>query len=367
MQIKLGEILIRAGIISATELDEALKSQIIFGGRLGTNLIEMGCIEEERLARVLSEKLRVPFADPAALLAIPAEVIALIPQEVARKHEVVPLQHDGRRLTLVMADPSDLPAIDELAFLTGHVISPMVAPEVWLYRALGKYYGIKREVRALPVAKELGGRKARSQRPRTVDQPGPRPDVVDFSAIPGDEFLLLGVSLPPASPEEEAARPTVDSLSRKLADARDRDEIAAALVDYAGREFGRAALLLVLRDSLCGWEAVNGATRIAAFTELRIALDEPSVFAPLVAGGALSLGEMPETPANRRLAEAFGGDPFRTLLLVPLVINRRTVAILSVEGEPQALGARVGQLQMVVRKAVMALEILILRNKILMT
>lgn len=367
MEIKLGEMLRRAGIITTAELDEALKSQIIFGGRLGTNLIEMGCIEEEHLARVLSEKLHVPFAEPGALLAIPAAVITLIPHEVAKKHQVVPLRVDGHRLTLAMADPSDLSLIDELAFLTGLVISPTVAPEVWLYRALEKYYGIRRDVRALPVAKELGGRRVRFQHPGFANEPGPRKDVVDFSAIPGDgDFPLLGAQ-PAGARDETVASYTVDSLSRQLAGAEDRNAIAVALVDYAAQQFGRAALLLVLRDVLAGWEAVNGQTRVAAFHELRIALDEPSVFTRGVTGRSPYLGEIPETPANRRFAAALGGNPLRTVLILPLVINRRAVAILCVEGESAALGSGVGQLQNIVRKAVMAFEVLILRNKILMT
>ncbi|MGE4344930.1 MAG: hypothetical protein AB7F20_11740, partial [Geoalkalibacter sp.] len=61
MAIKLGTMLVQEGVISLQQLDEALKYQTIFGGRLGTNLIEMGLAEEEDIARVLSEKLRVPF------------------------------------------------------------------------------------------------------------------------------------------------------------------------------------------------------------------------------------------------------------------------------------------------------------------
>lgn len=372
MPIKLGEMLVKAGLVKAAALDDALKSQVIFGGRLGTNLIEMGRLGEEDLARVLSEKLRVPYVDPRELMNVSTNFIDLIPAELAEKYQVVPLRLEGRRLSIAMADPSDLPAIDDIAFRTGYVIRPMVTPEIRLFAALEKYYGIRREVRYLPVSRELGGRRqGRSYGSRTQpDDAGVAPrEVVDFSTIPGDEagYFPWGEEAEQQARAEAVERCTVDTLSRRLAEARDRDSVAAALVEWAGEQFERAALFVVMRDAVSGWEAVAGGKRIERFSELRIGLAEPSVFQSVASEKGIFMGSLPETPANRRLAAALGGGELRGLILVPMIMNKRVVTILGAAGAPDRLGALLGDLRAVARKGVMAFEILILKNKILMT
>lgn len=370
MPIKLGEMLVKAGLVKPAALDEALKSQVIFGGRLGTNLIEMGCLGEEALARVLSEKLRVPYVDPQELMSVPPKTVELITAELAEKYQVVPLRLEGRRLSIAMADPSDLPATDEIAFRTGYVIQPMVTPEIRLFAALEKYYGIKREVRFLPVSKELGGRRLHAYQPNRPAEMSAAPrEVVDFSTIPGSEadYFLWGEEAGQVARAEAVGRCTVDSLSRELAEARDRDAVAAALVGWAGEHSERAALLVVMRDAVSGWMAVAGGARLERFAELRVGLAEPSVFQAAVRDRGVFLGPVPETPANRRLVAALGGGEPRGLLLVPMVMNRRVVTILCAAGTPDRLGALLGDLQVVARKGIMAFEILILKNKILMT
>lgn len=368
MPIRLGEMLIKSGMITHAQLDEALKGQVIFGGRLGTNLIEMGVIGEEELARVLSEKLRVPCADPDELMAVPDHLLTLVPRDMVERHKIVPLGVDGRRLRLVMADPSDLPAIDEIAFRTGFVIVPMVAPEIRLFMALEKYYGIRREVRALPVSETLGGRRVCTYGPtRPAEQPMPR-DVVDFSTLPGDgEYLPWEGGDTAGNRIEAAERYTIDTLSRTLADCRERDAVADALVDCAGRLFGRAGLLLVMRDVAAGWEAAADPGRLREFGQLRISLQEASQVRTVVEGRSVYLGPPGLSPADRRLAEALGGAGAPGLLLVPMVMGRRVVTILCAAGEIASLGARLSEAQTIARKGVLAFEILILRGKILMT
>ncbi|MEJ2700199.1 MAG: hypothetical protein P8Z70_11145, partial [Desulfuromonadales bacterium] len=154
MALKLGEMLIREGLLTSAQLEEALKYQVIFGGKLGTNLIEMGLVEENALARVLSRKLGVPCAEESELMKIPSEVIKLIPKDIAAKYKVIPLRLENRRLTLVMADPDDLKAIDEIAFRTGFLVRPALTPEVRLVLALEKYYEIPRGIRYINAAKK---------------------------------------------------------------------------------------------------------------------------------------------------------------------------------------------------------------------
>ncbi|RNC68150.1 MAG: general secretion pathway protein GspE [Desulfuromonadales bacterium] len=369
MAVKLGEMLVKAGMITPAQLDEALKSQVIFGGRLGTNLIEMACIDEDGLAQVLSEKLRVPRVDPDELMNISPDLIALVPRDMVEQYKVIPLRLEGRRLFLVMADPSDLSAMDEIAFRTGLVILPMVAPELRLILAMEKYYDIRREMRFIPVSKELGGRRACSYRSKPADVLLAPRDVVDFAAIPGeaDELVPWNEDAEPEARIAAAERYTIDALSQELADVRDRDAVATALVRFVGQEFDRAALLMVMNDCVTGWEGITGGEKIVRFPELRIGHDEPSAVQTVIRNKSVYLGTVVATPANERLIAALGGGEIEGLLLVPMQMNRRVVTILCAAGPLARLGARMGEFQKLAHKGVLAFEVLILKNKILMT
>ncbi len=155
--LKLGELLVQEKVITPHQLEEALKYQVIFGGKLGTNLIELDFVREDDIAKTLSKMLRVPLVSGEELNDIPQDVIDLIPRDMAEQYQAIPLQLDNRKLTLVMANPADLKAIDEIAFRTGFIVRPAVAPEVRLILALENHYHIPREIRYVQVSKKVEG------------------------------------------------------------------------------------------------------------------------------------------------------------------------------------------------------------------
>jgi type IV pilus assembly protein PilB len=125
---KLGELLIDAGLIDDFQLQTALSHQRNWGGRLGSVLIELEFVREEDVARVIAEKLRIPYAnlfEPE----IPDTILRLIKQEVAKKYVVVPVKKDGSGVAVAMSDPLDINVIDELRFITGLNIKPCLALE----------------------------------------------------------------------------------------------------------------------------------------------------------------------------------------------------------------------------------------------
>lgn len=158
--MRLGEMLVKAGKITAAQLDETLKGQAIFGGRFGTNLVEMGYLDELELAEFLSQKTGIRHATPDQLLDISPQIIKLIPFDYVKKYKTVPIDLNNRKLTLAMVDPTDLHAIDEMSFATGYIIVPVIAPELRIVTAMEKYYGIKREVRYISVE---GGSRSRTR------------------------------------------------------------------------------------------------------------------------------------------------------------------------------------------------------------
>ncbi|QWV99820.1 general secretion pathway protein [Geomonas nitrogeniifigens] len=169
--MRLGEMLVQAGKITPAQLDETLKGQAIFGGRFGTNLVEMGYLDEQDLAEFLSQKIGIAHAAPGQLLDIPPNIIKLIPFDYVKKYKAIPIALNNRKVTLAMVDPTDLHAIDEIAFATGYIIVPVIAPELRIVTALEKYYGIKREVRYISVE---GGSRSRS-RHHAAHSPTPPP------------------------------------------------------------------------------------------------------------------------------------------------------------------------------------------------
>src|SRR5215204_2383643 len=119
MSAKLGEILVRENLITSQQLREALEYQRANGGRLGSNLIKLGIISDDVITAVLSRQYGVPSIN-LELFQIEEETIKLISHEVALKYTVLPISKVGATLTLAMADPTNVFAMDDIKFMTGH-------------------------------------------------------------------------------------------------------------------------------------------------------------------------------------------------------------------------------------------------------
>jgi type IV pilus assembly protein PilB len=145
MSAKLGEILVRENLISPQHLREALDYQREHGGRLGFNLVKLGLISDDMITAVLSRQYGIPSVN-LDLFSIDPSVLSLIPQEVAQKHSVLPLSRVGATLTLAMVDPTNVFAMDDVKFMTGLNVEPVVVAEGSVQLAIAKYYGTSREI-----------------------------------------------------------------------------------------------------------------------------------------------------------------------------------------------------------------------------
>jgi len=139
MAQKLGELLVRENLITPAQLQQALEEQKKKGGRLGANLTRMGFLEEEELADFLSKQFGVPSINLSEFQ-IDMEVIKLVPEEQARKHNLIPINRAGATLVVAMADPSNMFAVSDIEFLTGYKAEVVVAPENAITDAIDKYY-----------------------------------------------------------------------------------------------------------------------------------------------------------------------------------------------------------------------------------
>jgi type IV pilus assembly protein PilB len=145
MSAKLGEILVRENLINAQQLREALDYQRQYGGRLGYNLVKLGLVSDDMITAVLSRQYGIPSVN-LELFDIEPSVIRLINQEVAQKYSVLPLSRVGATLTLAMVDPTNVFAMDDIKFMTGLNIEPVVVAEASVQAAIARYYGSSREI-----------------------------------------------------------------------------------------------------------------------------------------------------------------------------------------------------------------------------
>ncbi|HUD71689.1 MAG TPA: hypothetical protein VMQ62_06965 [Dongiaceae bacterium] len=186
--MRLGAWLLSKGKITEDQLQRALQHREFFGGRIGSSLIALGYIDEDVLGAYLSDVAGTPYAPAARLEHIPPETIALVPARLAAQYRVIPIALEGRRLKLAMRDPRDLIALDEIAFMTGMTIEPLVSTDFRIQKGLARYYQVAAPTEALPLA---GGMAAPSA-PSAAASTRPRPPVasgpgeVGFDGYPID-------------------------------------------------------------------------------------------------------------------------------------------------------------------------------------
>jgi type IV pilus assembly protein PilB len=140
MPEKLGELLLKNNLITSQQLEKALDDQKASGGRLGDSLVKLGLVQEGELVGFLSKQYGMPSINLSEIKISP-DVIKIIPNDVAIKYQVIPVSLRNSTLIVAMVDPSNIFAIDDIKFLTGHRIEPMIASESSMALSLDTYYG----------------------------------------------------------------------------------------------------------------------------------------------------------------------------------------------------------------------------------
>lgn len=374
MAPKLSELLVSEGLISPAQLEEALKCQGSFGGRLETTLVEMDMIQESDVLRCLSRHLEKPFVSPEELLSVPPDIIALIPKEIAELFNIVPVSLEQRKLTVAAMNLPDCAAIDKISFMTGYTIVPVVCAEVRVLHALEQYYGIGRQFSMPEEPGKRPGEAVPSDRPALEDvispvcvertkstapvvEPQTQPARGDWWGdnapglpnIPADDAEIPVVNEPtppiaapanPASlPAEMASLPTAAvpldqlwPLSALLTEASGRDEIAGSVADYVYQNAERVALFTVKGRMATGWKALIREKEVAGFGNFQLNLDETSALRVVADTRSFYLGPILDTAGNQKLLAALGGGAPHRALLVPLVIMGRIVMIFYLDG-----------------------------------
>ncbi len=154
MPLKIGELLTKAKLVSDQQLEKALDEQKQSGGRLGEHLVRLGFVTEEDILDCLSQQYGVPSIN-LRHFDIDESIIRLIPADVARKYQFIPVSKTGATLTVAMADPSNVFAMDDITFITGYRVEPVVASEEALREAIDSYYGTTHSIELKKVMEDL--------------------------------------------------------------------------------------------------------------------------------------------------------------------------------------------------------------------
>ncbi|HXI03980.1 MAG TPA: hypothetical protein VNI57_12465 [Candidatus Saccharimonadales bacterium] len=402
MSKKLGEILIDQGKITEAQLQKALKAQLIFGGHLGTSLIELGYIDEDALGNALSTSFKVGFASWEILKDIPYAVVRAIPAKLVEKYKVVPIRVEGKTLQLAMLDPKNLMALDEISFVTGYRIEPWVSPEIRIYQVLEKYYNIPRSQRYITLAREMNKKKGQPDitDPAEVASPAQAAGPAAGSASPrakqspdhwekygygrswreyADEMERQKVPVSPApaaviteaAPETAPARKItpanqLEAVARRLQACTAPDEVSEVILTFAARHLKRAAFFVVRGEHAVGWGGSGEGFLTERIKGMNVPMVRDSLFS--LAGGDRGhfLGAIPAFPSIRKFYQDLQVPMPLTGLIVPIRIRDKVASILYGDG---ATDDDLGSLDATIfdrlsAKASLALQMIIFRNKI---
>lgn len=317
--MKLGEALVKEGIITRQQLNQALERQVVYGGRIGTNLIELRFISEEELARFLGRFFNITPVKQEMVTAIPSDVINSLSPDIVNRYKILPFKRDRNRLHTAMLNPRAIKEIDEIRFTTGFDIIPYVITELRLLHCLERYYGIKRDVRYVSLT---------------------------------DRF----------NPDEKVEENTIEKVKRAFADVKETEEIASILLQEVYRVTERVAIFAIKEGKIIGWKARGLA--LEGFT-VTVSDDEISVFSEVLGSKTHYRGPILNIRGNQGLVKLLSGTT-QDSLLIPIGIREKTVALLYADnGNNSILNANVGYLSRLATMAGIAFEIMILRKKLL--
>jgi hypothetical protein len=367
-----GTYLLKCGALKRSEIEDALQARVVYGGRLGTNLLELGYLSLDDLARYLSEYSGAPLA-PAQRLSDPhPQALRAIPLTLARRFKALAFDLKGDALHVAMLDPADAAQVAKIEEVTGRKIKSFAVPEVLLHTLLEQHLGVAPERRFANLAKSLGARKALRRQEqaklsapeRSAEKAAPAVDAVPTPLAEGeelideasfarlheelvlrgrseqhgdgeqDEILLEDIesdaqaeisSAPLEDPPEDSGE--IARLEARITGAADRDEIATLAVRLARAYVGTAALFLVQGGTMAGLRG-DSSDLERRIQGIVIPLATDCRFAQVGTTREPWRGEPPEGGVDARIVRALGRERVREVVLLPICIRDRVVNVL---------------------------------------
>ncbi len=376
-----GHYLLEKGIITKDQFEEATQSRVVFGGKLGTNLAELGYLSIEEIGHHLSENLEVPLP-PEAWAAHPsAAAREAVPKELVEKYSVLPLRVENRTLHLAMLSPRDPVQTDELAFATGMRIVPYVLPEVQILALLEHHYGLRREIRYINLGREAAVGLAKKAKPGSGDPQrkradgdrdaerdlaplGDSQDLIDeesfqslhASAIAGaaaaqaqaQEHAGPASALPemdledlerPASvdPAPELAEDSIAALEAQLVLARDRSAVSEVALRIA-RRFAEAAAIFIVRGGIISGFRGDGEAITEQIAGILLPVESDCAITGPARTRAAFRGRPPESGLDATLLKNLQRGDAREITVFPILIRDQVVNLLYTDNGQNPLG-----------------------------
>jgi type IV pilus assembly protein PilB len=194
MPVRIGELLLKEKRITPEQLEEVLTYQKTHGGKLGHNLVKLGFVKDEDITALLSKQYGVPSINLTQFEIDPG-VIKLIPGETCHKYQIIPLSRSGATLTIAITDPTNVFAMDDIKFMTGYNVEPVVASDGAVTDALEKYYPtLVKKVDSGPSALDAAA-KALEEMP-SLDQAGDVEVLAELEEISAEALQRQGEEAP---------------------------------------------------------------------------------------------------------------------------------------------------------------------------
>jgi hypothetical protein len=292
------------GVVTERQLQEAIQHQVLYGGRLGTNLYELGYVTEDRLKEALSRAHGVPAAD---LQKLPVDAHALLPKKLAARHKVFPLELKGKTLFLGMVDPSDHSAVAQVGYTQGYIVRPLVIPEFRMIQLLYDHYDVDERWRFTDTHRGTA--------------PPPREDL------------------------------DVPTGFTRLDAAESRDEVVETVLAVCHKFFRRVIFFIVREPWVLGWSGRGEGMDRSLASRLRIPLEPPSVFRTVTRDKSVFIGRFGPEEENQRFLEQLGKRPGTNAAFFPVVVKGRVVNLIYGDQGPAGnVKADVGELILLVQK-----------------
>ncbi len=358
MAIRIGDMLVSSGLITQGQLDEALRAQEIFGGRLGTNLVELGYVSEIEVAKVLSKQLGIPCADASEFGELDDYLLSLVPASVVEAHKVVPLSADKRVLRLAMADPTNLKAIDELSFATGLKIEPVVSPEILITYAIEKYYGVARATRYLKLS---GASESEFAIVQSVDSGG--------TASPGSGAVKVqdrSDFLDTERKDYAEKGYTLQQASLDLAAVEEQIDVFSIIKKFVSTDFDSLALFVLRGNTVVGWSQLGAQVDDEELRKISFPMSDSALFKQVCEDLTTHFGKPPASKIDQWVFQSLKFPVNQGALCLPILVNSRPVGVVLATGVKHGEVADVADPYSVFAKKISyALQILYLRKRIL--
>jgi hypothetical protein len=347
--MKLGTLLLRNAAIGLSQLEAALRNQVLYGGRLGTNLVELGYIDLELLSAYLAELSGFPIATPTLLDQANPGLLEKLGSDEAHRLRAIPLGFLGEgtgSVAVGFVDPTDGAAIEQVATRLGASVTPYVVPELRALYYLEKLFGLPRRARFVRSARSPQGQGPGSG---SGSGSGPGPSIDGQDGEIADERRrtqpAMGMVMPPAfTLEPRRRRPssqaplsgtvpfavTFAGACERIDSAMNRDHIADTFTAYAQGRCDALVVFLIRDGNALGWRswAAPPAIHKKPIEELSLPLGGASSLQSAHDAGQPFVGTPPSAarPVEKQLWAALGTqpEPF-AVVVVPVLVKQRAV------------------------------------------